>query len=175
MGMDTQTETLLQEIAEERRSHYFGKYRGIVLEALTGDDIGKLKVSVPDVLQDQPGIAIPCVPFAGPSHGLVAIPEKDDGVWIEFEAGDPSQPIWVGCWWGTGDMPSQAGPKIRTFVTTGGLALVMDDDKNELSLQHPDGPSITLSSDGIKLSTDAATVTLNTQGISLQGNTAVGE
>jgi hypothetical protein len=51
----------------------------------------------------------------------------------------------------------------------------MDDDKNELSLQHPDGPSITLSSDGIKLSTDAATVTLNAQGIRLQGNTAVGE
>lgn len=169
------SEHILQQIAEDHRTRFFGKYRGVVLEALTGDDLGKLKVSVPDVLHDQPGVAWPCVPFAGPSHGFVSIPEKDDGVWIEFEGGNPSQPIWVGCWWGSGDMPSQADVKVRTWVTKGGLAIVMDDDQKQLSLQHPDGPSITLSSDGITLSTDSATVTLNAQGIGLTGSTQVSE
>ena len=173
--MDKHADHALKEIARERHTRFYGKYRGVVLEALTGSDLGKLKVSVPDVLADKPGIAWPCVPFAGPDHGLVSIPEKDDGVWIEFEGGNPAQPIWVGCWWGSGDIPSQADTKVRCWVTTKGLALVMDDDKNEISLQHPDGPSITLSSSGIKLSTDSATVTLDDAGITIKGDTQVSE
>jgi hypothetical protein len=166
---------IMETLAEERRNLFFGKYRGTVVEALTGDDLGKLKVKVPAVLGDEQLTAWPCVPFAGPNHGFVAIPEKDDGVWVEFEGGNPSQPIWVGCWWGSGDMPSQADVKVRTWVTSGGLAIVMDDDANELSLVHPDGPSIKLSSDGITLSTDSATVTLDTTGISFKGNTDVSQ
>jgi Type VI secretion system/phage-baseplate injector OB domain len=166
---------MLESVATERRDHFFGKYRGTVVEALTGDDLGKLTVTVPSVLGDEQMTAWPCVPFAGPSHGFVAIPEKDDGVWIEFEGGDPSQPIWVGCWWGSGDVPSPGDIKVRSWVTSGGLAIVMDDDKNELSLIHPDGPSIKLSSDGITLSTDSATVTLDTTGISLKGSTDVSQ
>jgi hypothetical protein len=171
--MDKHAEHLLTQIAEERRTRFYGKYRGIVLEALTGDDLGKLKVSVPDVLADKPGVAWPCVPFAGPSHGFVCIPEKNDGVWIEFEGGNPAQPIWVGCWWGSDDMPSPADTKVRSWVTTNGLAVVLDDDKKELSLQHPDGPSITLSSSGITLSTDSATITLDEDGITIDGDTQV--
>lgn len=175
MPIEVRELDVVETIAEERRNRFFGKYRGIVVEALKGDDLGKLTVSVPAVLGDEQLTAWPCVPFAGPDHGFVAIPEAGDGVWIEFESGDPSQPIWVGCWWGNGDMPSQADVKVRTWVTTGGLAIVMDDDKHELSLVHPDGPSIKLSSDGITLSTDSATVTLDATGISLKGNTSVSQ
>jgi Type VI secretion system/phage-baseplate injector OB domain len=174
-GMDPHAERTLQEIAEERRTRFYGKYRGVVIEALTGGDLGKLKVSVPDVLADLQAVAWPCVPFAGPSHGFVAIPEAGDGVWIEFEGGNPAQAIWVGCWWGSGDMPSPSGPTVRSWVTTNGLAIVLDDDQKQISLQHPDGPSVTLSSDGITLSTDSATITLNSRGISLQGITQVSE
>jgi hypothetical protein len=173
--MDKHAELTLKQIAEERRTRFYGKYRGVVLEALTGSDLGKLKVSVPDVLADQPGVAWPCVPFAGRHHGFVSIPEKDDGVWIEFEDGNPGHPIWVGCWWGANDMPAPADIKVRCWVTTKGLAVVMDDDKNEISLQHPDGPSITLSSSGITLSTDGATITLGDDGITIAGNTQVSE
>jgi len=172
---DEHAERTLQAIAEERRNLFFGKYRGKVVKALDGDDLGKLEVSVPDVLGNVTGTAWPCVPFAGPDHGFVAIPEQDDGVWIEFEGGNPAQPIWVGCWWGDGDMPSQGDVKVRTWVTTGGLAIIMDDNQNQLTLQHPDGPSITLSSDGITLSTDSATITLGEDGISLNGDTDVSE
>ncbi len=173
--MDHVAEKILHEYAADRRDLYFGKYRGTVVEALSGSDLGKLKVSLPNVLGDEQVVAWPCVPFAGPKHGFVAIPEVDDGVWIEFEGGHLSQPIWVGCWWGSGDMPSPADTKVRSWVTSGGLAVVLDDDQNQLSLQHPDGPSITLTSDGITLSTASATITLNAQGISLQGTTQVSQ
>jgi hypothetical protein len=147
----------------------------VVKAALSGADLGKLEVLVPDVLADLSMVAWPCVPFAGPKHGFVAIPEAGDGVWVEFEGGNPSQPIWVGCWWGNGDVPSPSDTKVRTWITTKGLAIVMDDDQGELSLIHPDGPTIKLSSDGITLSTSAATVTLTSQGISLKGTTQVSQ
>lgn len=171
--MDHHAERVLEEIAEERRTRFYGKYRGTVVEALDGSDLGKLRVSVPDVLLDQNVVAWPCVPFAGPQHGFVAIPEAGDGVWIEFEGGNPAQPIWVGCWWGSGDMPSQAGTKQRAWITSTGLALVMDDDQKQIQLLHPNGPSITLNSDGITLSVSSASITIDAQGISLKGNTQV--
>ncbi len=33
------------------------------------------------------------------------MPELDDEVWIEFEAGDSSRPIWVGCFWDEEQVP----------------------------------------------------------------------
>lgn len=171
--MDKHAEKILQQIAEERRTRFFGKYRGQVTDVLTGQDLGKLEVSVPDVLADQRAVAWPCVPFAGDQHGLVAIPETGDNVWIEFEGGDPSQPIWVGCWWDAGGVPSPGDAKVRSWITTGGLVLALDDDQKQLSLQHPGGASITLTSDGITLSAGSSSITLNAQGITLTGNTQV--
>ena len=37
-----------------------------------------------------------CVPYAGPKVGFVMLPEVGSGVWIEFEGGDVSYPIWTG-------------------------------------------------------------------------------
>ena len=35
--------------------------------------------------------ALPCVP-----PGLELMPKVGDVVWVEFEAGDPSYPVWMG-------------------------------------------------------------------------------
>ena len=177
MPVDIQESDLhkVTEIVEERRSRFYGKYRGVVKEALTGDDLGKLRVLVPDVLADVDCVAWPCVPFAGPKHGFVALPEEGDGVWIEFEAGNPAQAIWVGCWWGNGDMPSPAGPTTRSWITTKGLALVLDDDGEQISLQYPDGPSIVLTQTSITLSTSSSSITLDDTGITLKGTTQVSQ
>ena len=43
--------------------------------------------------------------------GLYAIPEPESGVWVEFEGGDPSFPIWTGCFWAdaaVGGLPPKA-------------------------------------------------------------------
>ena len=89
----------LADLAFEHRHRYYGKYRGIVKDVLAGDDLGKLDVTVPDVYGTQVSrVAMPCVPFAGKQHGLVSLPEKGDGVWVEFEQGDSSHPIWTGFW-----------------------------------------------------------------------------
>ena len=40
-----------------------------------------------------------------PASGFFAVPPVGAGVWIEFEAGDVSRPIWSGAWWATGEVP----------------------------------------------------------------------
>ena len=51
---------------------------------------------------------MPCVPYAGPNVGFAFLPEMGSGVWIEFEGGDVSYPIWVGGYWREGEFPADA-------------------------------------------------------------------
>ena len=165
---------LLSQLAADRRHRFYGKYRGIVKTVMSGSDLGKLIVTLPEVYdnQDSPP-AWPCVPYAGPKHGFVALPEQGDGVWVEFEGGDPSNPIWTGCWWDDGDMPSPADTNVRTWATSGGLKIVLDDDAGELRLEHPSGAKISLSDDGLELSFNSTTITLDDDGVSISGTVDV--
>jgi uncharacterized protein involved in type VI secretion and phage assembly len=47
----------------------------------------------------------PCVPYAGDGGGFAFLPEVGAGVWVAFEGGDVSYPIWVGCYWRAGEAP----------------------------------------------------------------------
>jgi hypothetical protein len=161
----------MRQLASDHRHKLFGKYRAIVKTVMDGADLGKLIVTLPEVYdnQDSPP-AWPCVPYAGPQHGLVALPEEGDGVWIEFEGGDPSNPIWTGCWWPDGAIPDPAGVNVRTWATSQGLKIVLDDDASEITLEHPSGASISLSDDGLTLSFNSTSITLDDDGISISGS-----
>jgi hypothetical protein len=78
----------------------YGKFRGTVA---TNDDpqrMGRLQAVVPAVWGTTPGPwAMPCVPMAGPNTGVFAVPPVGAGIWIEFEGGDPTLPIWAGGYW----------------------------------------------------------------------------
>jgi uncharacterized protein involved in type VI secretion and phage assembly len=92
---------------------FYGKYRGTVLNNIDPMQVGRLLVSVPDVLGPLPtSWAAPCVPLAGPTGppmGVYLVPPIGAGVWVEFEKGDPNYPIWSGCRWGaTSDIPPLA-------------------------------------------------------------------
>ncbi|MGP3927105.1 MULTISPECIES: phage baseplate assembly protein V [unclassified Streptomyces] len=78
-----------------------GKFRGRVMDNKDPLRIGRVTVQVPDVLGDETSTwALPCLPFTGRQAGQYAVPEVGAGVWVEFEQGDPSFPIWTGCWYG---------------------------------------------------------------------------
>jgi len=80
---------------------YYGKYRGTVINNIDLEQRGRIQAIVPDVSGLAPtGWAMPCLPFAGKSMGMYALPQIGSGVWIEFEQGDPDYPIWTGCFWG---------------------------------------------------------------------------
>ena len=121
-------------------SKFFGFYRGIVKD---NDDSSqkfpyraRIKVFVPQVYGTEIQIpselpwAEPCMPIFGggrndkESHGCVAIPPLESSVWVGFEQGDPTSPIWFGTWYGTRDKGSdvcEMGPEARIDSRTGTL------------------------------------------------------
>lgn len=159
-------ERVVADLQRFRQSRYFGKYRGLVKE-VDGTN-GRIKAQVPAVFGDQTSPwAMPAAPFAGPSHGLVMLPEVDDGVWIEFEAGDPDVPIWTGFWWGDDEWPSPADKDVRGFITSQGLQIILDDKNKELILKHPGGGEIKMTDNDITITIGSASIKLSSSGINM--------
>jgi hypothetical protein len=166
--MPDRTLELPVALAEYLDSHWFGKYRGIVDTVGTGADLGLITAIVPEVLGEQVSQwARPSVPFAGAQHGFVALPEAGDGVWIEFEAGDVSKPIWSGCWWADDEIPPPASETIRVFATSTGHMLVLDEDADEVRLEHGSGPSIVMTADDITLAVGGKKVVISKSSVSV--------
>lgn len=141
---------------------YYGKYRGTVLNNIDPEKRGRLTLNVPDVLGAVPSSwAEPCVPLAGPTGppmGVYFVPPIGAGVWVEFEHGDPSYPIWSGCRWGAAsDVPPLAfaglpvSPNI-VLQTVGQNAIVVSDlpgPTGGIMLKSATGASIIVNDTGI--------------------------
>jgi type VI secretion system secreted protein VgrG len=95
-------EQLLQDLIERLDNRYFGKYRGYVHDVSDPESRGRIRAIVPRLLGEATptGWAMPSAPYAGPDQGLFTVPDIGTGVWMEFEEGDLSKPIWSGLWWG---------------------------------------------------------------------------
>lgn len=98
---------------------FFGKYRGKVENNIDPAQQGRLQVSCAAVLGDgRLSWAMPSVPYAGPSLGFAVFPPIGANVWVEFEAGNPDQPIWSGCFWDPGDVASLSPvPETKVWKT----------------------------------------------------------
>jgi Type VI secretion system/phage-baseplate injector OB domain len=122
------------EGTDRRTDRFYGKYRGLVAINVDPLSLGRLKAMVPEVLGEIPSSwALPCAPYAGTGAGFFAVPPVGAGVWIEFEAGDVSRPIWTGAWWAAGEVPMDEkgipaqAPTTKIFRTEFGLLMAYDD------------------------------------------------
>lgn len=142
------SEEIILRLLEHIESRFYGKYRGKVTDNADPLNRGRVRAKVPEVAGDVDlGWATPCVPYAGADKGAFVIPEVDDGVWIEFEAGDPSRPIWTGSWWGDGDIPndpggSQATTQTKIFKSANGLIIDLDDSAQEIKVSDKNGSNL---------------------------------
>lgn len=131
---------------ERQTDRFYGKYRGLVINNMDPLNLGRLQAMVPEVLGEIPsGWAVPCAPYAGTQAGFFAIPPVGAGVWIEFETGDPSRPIWVGGWWGTAEVPMKP-MGVPTMPTTKilrsdlpGLIVALDDLAQTITISDAAG------------------------------------
>jgi uncharacterized protein involved in type VI secretion and phage assembly len=140
----------LADVLERLRNRFFGKYRGVVdqVDAATM----RIKAKVPAVLGDQvSGWARACTPYAGNGYGFAFLPAAGTGVWIEFEGGDASLPIWSGCYWRDGEAPPDAAAAVMALVTSAGQKLLFD-DRGSITIVDQNGNTITLDDSGVTLS-----------------------
>ncbi len=155
----------LIDVVERLRNRFFGKYRGVVTDV--DASTMRVKASVPAVLGQQPsGWARPCTPFAGASMGFAFLPEVGTGVWIEFEGGDVSYPIWVGCYWHDGEQPSDATDSVLAIVTKAGQKILLDTG-GTITVSDQNGNTVTLDSSGISLATSSQSVALADSGVNI--------
>jgi hypothetical protein len=78
---------------ESGNQRFFGNYRGVVFDNNDPEKLGRIRVTVPQLFADTP------TGWAWPknSSGIVLqAPPIGQGVWVEFEGGDSSFPIWTG-------------------------------------------------------------------------------
>lgn len=165
---------MVAALVERAERRFFGKYRGRVVDNEDPLRLGRLRVSVPSVLGPDvvTGWATPCAPYGGTAgQGLLLVPDREAGVWVEFEEGDPEFPIWCGTFWskpsagselprpnkadGAEDDEPQAVPTRKTFKTRKGHTLQFED---------ADGAEVVLLREGVKghrivLYADGITVT----------------
>ena len=156
-------DTLYDDDDQDHADHghaVYGKYRGIVVNNIDPLNLGRIQATVVEVLGEVPtGWATPCAPYGGTGAGFFSIPPIGAGVWIEFEAGDVSRPIWAGCYWGAGEVP-MTPPDSPTLATTKiwrsdfGLTVAMNDVTQTIAVTD----ALALNSVTIEAATGTVTV-----------------
>jgi uncharacterized protein involved in type VI secretion and phage assembly len=139
--------SMMNDMAQAMESRFYGKYSGTVESNKDTTGRGRLCVKVPAVMGGQPVWARPCVPYAGDNAGSYMIPEKHTLVWVEFEAGDPSYPIWTGCFWPDKKAPKNnanqaAKPGVKIIRSKEGLIVSLDDSGQVIHVSDKDGSNV---------------------------------
>jgi hypothetical protein len=159
----------LFEADEIHRHRLYGKHRGTVTENADGDGLGQIQVTVPSVLGEDVKVwAKPC--FAS---GHFFVPPVGAAVWIEFEAGDPSYPLWVGTWYPKGAVPAEAAEPShdhRVVHTPSGHVVELSDEagKEKVLVRHKLDSFVSIDAEG-------SVLVANQKGAHLYLNAAKGE
>jgi uncharacterized protein involved in type VI secretion and phage assembly len=114
------------------------------------------------------------------------VPEVGSLVWVEFEGGDLSRPIWVGCFWASGQLPEGAEPGVFMLhtangnifrisdideaidlTTAGGHAVALSDGDDTITLNHSGGASITVESDSITIDSGGSKIVLDSSAVNV--------
>ena len=88
-------------------TRFYGLYRGVVYRNDDPDKYDRLQLKIPQIFADQP------TGWAWPVHtpgAQMILPSIGEGVWVQFEGGDSSYPIWNGQFKASIDLGSPTGP-----------------------------------------------------------------
>lgn len=160
---------------ESAVGRFYGTYAGNVDSNEDPDFSGRLRLTCPQVWGDTvheywaPSRGMP----SGQGLGLWLLPNKDDKVWVTFEAGDPRFPIWeYGPFTNAGipDATRAAAPdpaKIVVLQSTAGHRLVLDNVTKEIRLENQTGipQPLILGNDWVQLMSDFLTAIGNISAI----------
>ena len=135
--------------------HYYGKYRGVVVDNRDPSGLARLKVSMPALAGTaRMDWALPCLPPGVPP----LLPEIGDTVWIEFEAGDVSTPIWCGVFWTAQSRPPPmpaAAPPFDTWSVRTSEGAIIEIGPTGIVLDNAQGARMTLAGPAVSINRGA--------------------
>jgi len=171
--IDEHYEKHFAALTDTIESRFFGKYRGIVIDIEKDrEKIGMITVQIPEIyFEGTIPLIKPCVPLAGKDCGFFAFPKKGDGIWIEFEGGDQSRPIWTGFWWKEDEIPEYINLDTVGLVSRTGHRIILDDKNESISLVHAKGPEINLTAGEITFKVGRTKMVISSSGVTINENT----
>ena len=170
------TKELLMERGTEALGRFYSFYRGMVVENEDPNHMNSLQVAIPEI---QGGIILWALPFGqhgGSKTGFKYLsPEIGDTVYVMFEYGNPSKPLWTYHGFGLDQIPEELdGPNKMGIITPNGNLLVLDDSSGELNI-FTNG-NITIQSDKvIQFNTGSNEGMVNINGITEKLNQTISE
>lgn len=127
---------LLMERGIESLGRFYSIYRGMVMDNNDPNHMNSLQVAIPEV---QGGIIVWALPF-GQHGGLKTgfkylAPEIGDTVYIMFEYGNPSKPLWTYHGFGLEQVPEELDdPNKMGIITPNGNLVILDETSGELNI-----------------------------------------
>lgn len=127
---------LLMERGIESLGRFYSIYRGMVMDNDDPNHMNSLQVAIPEI---QGGIIVWALPF-GQHGGLKTgfkylAPEIGDTVYVMFEYGNPSKPLWTYHGFGLKQIPEELdGPNKMGIITPNGNMVILDETSGELNI-----------------------------------------
>jgi uncharacterized protein involved in type VI secretion and phage assembly len=136
---------VLDQMTDERVENLkrlrFGLYRGVVRDVDDPEEKGRIRVEVHELLGagKLTNWASYCSPFGGGGAGFFMLPRPGDGVWVMFERGEPTKPVWIGFWFNAQDArPEEAGKDVRVLRSKTGHKIAFGDEDGKEFLEVKD-------------------------------------
>lgn len=120
----------------EGLNRFYGIYRGMVMENNDPMGYNRLYVWVPEVMGGITRWALPRGQHGGNQYGYKNLaPLKGEVVYISFEYGDASKPLWEPHGWGEGESSKMlADPAVGGVVTPNGNMILYNERTNTLHI-----------------------------------------
>ncbi len=137
---------------------YYSSYRAWVYSNEDPDNMGRVQLVIPHINGSQvyKYWAYPKGVFAGENYGSQVLPQKGDLVWVEFEGGSPSVPIWQHGYFGKKEVPKDEDLNDKQcywFLTPKGNLVKLHDTKNLIHIKNTGGAYLEINESSISFVT----------------------
>ena len=130
----------LLEQTKRNESKIFGVVAGIVINNKDPEKLGRVKVKIPRISDEEESNWARIVTFmGGKERGAFFLPEVDDEVIVAFEYGDINMPYIIGSLWNGKDKPPEQNSNgkndIRVIKSRSGHIIKLDDTENNEKIE----------------------------------------
>lgn len=157
----------------EKLGRYYSAYRAFVIDPQPDDKhIGNILVHIPRVQGGMKIIARAKQMYGGPGFGAKYFqPKAGEIVWIQFENGNPTKPIWSYHTWAENECPEEL-QDINTagLVTANGIKVLLNEPESgdsSLLIQFPEGPEVSVNQDSVTITKDQSVIKIEGSSVSV--------